>query len=355
MSDPSGDVLCDLSMLRSLEDSLKSEKSSVTTIAGLLDNALLKNDELRQILQSVGSFSVRFILQRFKTKFKSLCKISKASMSVVTILVMGKINPDKTRAAVKYAGCRYKRELLREVSSVSKSGEVPVLDMSFKMMVLSDLPGIAELLSTTGKADVDAHWKAMEDFVVGSICHVKDVKRKLEAATSVLEEYCGKQMVDTGDMLAGFNNLFDTCTSWLGSPIEGDFQKIQRFLKKCPESMQYAYADHISNPKNDGGRINELTMQWAEFEAMIQTVWESSRIKERVRSGFSEIVVPKAYDLPPSYAAAAAAASVVPPARTAKPVDGRLSKIDCDGCAKSFSASMRQIQKFEELRIPLPT
>ena len=97
-------------------------------------------------------------------------------------------------------------------------------------------------------------------------------------------------------------------------------------------------------------------MQWAEFEAMIQTVWESSLIKERVRSGFSEIVVPiyNAYDLPPSYAAAAAA-SVIPPARAAEPVDGRISKIDCDGCTKSFSASMRQIQKFEELRIPLPT
>ena len=52
VSNPSGDVLCDLSMLRSLEYSLKSEKSSVTTIACLLDNALLKNNELRQILES---------------------------------------------------------------------------------------------------------------------------------------------------------------------------------------------------------------------------------------------------------------------------------------------------------------
>ena len=353
--DPSGDVLCDLSMLRSLEDSLKSEKTSVTTIAGLLDNALLKNDELRQILQSVDKFSVRFILQRFKTKFKSLCKISKASMSVVTILVMGKINPDKTRAAVKYAGCRFKRELLREVTSVSKSGEVPVLDMSFKMMVLSDLPGIAELLSTTNKAAVDEHWKVLEDFVVGSMCVIKDVKKKLETATAVLEEYCGKQMADAGNMLAAFNNLFDICTSWLGSPIEGDFQKIQRFLKKCPESVQYAYADHISNPKNDGVRIDELSMHWAEFESMIQTVWESSMIKERVRSGFSEIVVPKTYDLPPSYAAAAASARPVPPARAAEPVIEHVGKIDCDECAKSFSPSMRQIQKFEEQRIPLPT
>ena len=169
----------------------------MTTIAGLLDNALLKNDELRQILQSVGKFCVRFILQRFKTKFKSLCKISKASMSVVTILVTGKINPDKTRAAVKYAGSRFKRELLRELTSVSKSGEVPALDVSFNMMVLTDLPGIAELLSTTGKADVDEHWKAMEDFVVGSICHVKDVKRKLEGVEAATVHSIGRVLWQT--------------------------------------------------------------------------------------------------------------------------------------------------------------
>ena len=50
----------------------------------------------------------------------------------------------------------------------------------------------------------------LEDFVVGSICRViiKDVKKKLEAAIAVLEEYCGKQMTDAGDMLAAFNNLF---------------------------------------------------------------------------------------------------------------------------------------------------
>ena len=84
------------------------------------------------------------------------------------------------------------------------------------------------------------------------------------------------------------------CTSWLGSEVEGDFQKIQRFLKKCPESVQNEYADHISQ-RNSGVRIDELTMQWTDFESLIQTVWESSMIKERVRSGFGrplDIVVP---------------------------------------------------------------
>jgi hypothetical protein len=66
VSDPSGDVLCDLSMLRSLEGSLVNEKTSVTTIAGLLDYALEKNVELRDILKSIGQFSVRFVLHKFQ-------------------------------------------------------------------------------------------------------------------------------------------------------------------------------------------------------------------------------------------------------------------------------------------------
>ena len=74
-------------MLRSLEGSLKNEKTSATTIAGLLDHALEKNAELRNILESIGHFSVRFVLQRFKNKFKSLHRISKTSMSVVTVLL----------------------------------------------------------------------------------------------------------------------------------------------------------------------------------------------------------------------------------------------------------------------------
>ena len=101
MSDPSGDVLCDLSMLRSLEGSLKNEKTSVTTIAGLLDYTLEKNAELRDILGSIEQFSVRFVLQKIKNKFKSLHRISKTSMSGGAVLLLVKLYPDKTRAAVK--------------------------------------------------------------------------------------------------------------------------------------------------------------------------------------------------------------------------------------------------------------
>ena len=86
-----GNVLYDLSTLRSLEEPLRNERSSITTIAGLalLDYALLKNEELVQIMESVSKYSMKFVLERFNNKFKPLFKISKASLSLVSILLVG--------------------------------------------------------------------------------------------------------------------------------------------------------------------------------------------------------------------------------------------------------------------------
>jgi hypothetical protein len=102
ISNPAGDVLCDLSMMRPLDDHLKNEKRSVTTVAGLLADTLEKNSELQKILVNSEQYSIKFVLQKFENKFKSLHKISMASLSVVKILVMDQLNPVKTKAAVKY-------------------------------------------------------------------------------------------------------------------------------------------------------------------------------------------------------------------------------------------------------------
>jgi len=72
----------------------------VTTVEGLLDNALTRHKALRDILESVGEFSVRFVMQRFKNKFGSMYKASKSTMSAVMILAMRGINQVKVRAAV---------------------------------------------------------------------------------------------------------------------------------------------------------------------------------------------------------------------------------------------------------------
>ena len=93
ISDPSGVVLWDISRLRSLESSLKNSKTSVTTLAlaGLLDYALLNHEGLRQVLEGVRHSFVWFVLKRFVSKFRSLYTISKASLSVISILLMGRL------------------------------------------------------------------------------------------------------------------------------------------------------------------------------------------------------------------------------------------------------------------------
>ena len=153
--DPAGDVLCDLSMLRPLDDHLRNEKRFVTIVADLLPDTLEKSSELRLVLANAQEYSAKFVLQRFENVFKSLNRILSASLSVIKILVMAELNLVKVKAAVKYVGSRFMRELVRAIPS--KSGSVPVLTSEFKVLVLSDLRGIAELLSTRDKAAVGGH------------------------------------------------------------------------------------------------------------------------------------------------------------------------------------------------------
>ena len=356
ISDPAGDVLCDLSMLRPLDDHLRNEKRSVTTVAGLLSDTLAKSSELRLILANAQEYSAKFVLQRFENVFKSLHKISSASLSVIKILVMAELNQVKVKAAVKYAGSRFVRELVREIPAASKSGSVPVLTSEFKVLVLSDLPGIAELLSTRDKTAVESHWRALEDFVSGVVCHVKDVRSKLQAAVVKLDAFSGKLMPDADTMLGSFNELFDVCSSWLGVAIENDYVKIQRFLKKVPESVKAEYAFHIS-AVHDGVRIDELTLEWEDFEGVIGTVWESSSVKAAVRAGLGlgrseeeqKISAPRSRPRENQRPAAAAAESA-----DSTPLSRAPSEVDCRDCKASFVPSRKQTEKFEMQGIQLP-
>ena len=319
ISDPAGDVVVDLSMMRLLEKSLRNEKNSTTTISALLENALARHADLRDILTGVGEYSTKFVLQRFKHRFKSLFRISKSSLSVVAILVMNMISETRAKAAVKYAGSRVLRQLLRDITSAEKSGSVPALDESLKLVSYYELPGSAELIGRSDSLKIEEHWAAIEAFVAASVCYVRDVQGKLSAAIKNLEAFCGDQIADAGVMLARYNKLFDVCTSWLGSPFEGPYLKIQRFLEKCPSVVQEEYAVFVS-PKYEGVRIDVLTMCWSEFEALIQSVWDAALIKSDVRSALGlgrsapapESIPPKRQSYRPD---AAAAAEPVSPAR----------------------------------------
>ena len=90
-------------MLRPLDDHLRNEKRSMTTVVGLLSATLENSCELRLILANTQEYHAKFVLQRFENVFKSLHKMSSASLSMIKVLVMAELNQVKVKAAVKYA------------------------------------------------------------------------------------------------------------------------------------------------------------------------------------------------------------------------------------------------------------
>ena len=139
------DLSMDLSMCLPLEKTLMNERHSVTTVEGLLDNALTRHKALRDILESVGEFSVRFVMQRFRNKFGSLYKASKSRMSAVMILAMREINQVTVRAAVKFAGSLELEQLLEAVPVTEGLGIVSLVGSSMKLKTVIGLPGIVPL------------------------------------------------------------------------------------------------------------------------------------------------------------------------------------------------------------------
>jgi hypothetical protein len=45
------------------------------------------------------------------------------------------------------------------------------------------------------------------------------------------------------------------------------------------------YAEYVSRP-HDGVRIEEISMEWDDFESIVHSVWESSSVKLKIRTGF---------------------------------------------------------------------
>ena len=216
ISDPAGDVVCDLSMCLPLEKTLMNERHSVTTVEGLLDNALTRHKALREILESVGEFSVRFVMQRFRNKFGSLYKASKSIMSAVMILAMREINQVTVRAAVKFAGSLELEQLLEAVLVTEGSGIVSVVGSSMKLKTVTELPGIVQLMENIDSDAADDHWAGIEAFVNAAMFYVKDVKQKLCEAKQKLESFDGSTYEDSNDMVAEYCHIFDVSRVGLG-------------------------------------------------------------------------------------------------------------------------------------------
>ena len=224
-----------------------------------------------------------------------------------------------------------------------------MLDASLKLKKFTELSGVVQLQAATCKDDIDTHWAAIEDFIGTHVMFEADVKGKLAKATENLEAFDASMGGDISDLLDNYCDLFDICTSWFGSEFENNFKKIQRFLHKCPSSVQKEYAEFVS-PKYDGMRIDELSMGWGDFDSLIRNAWGSASVKKSILSGFG---------LDDNQAGSGGKSKVqgmrIHNARPAPAADiANFANIDCDKCKKAFVPSSKQVEKFEQMQVPLP-
>ena len=368
ISDPAGDLMDDLSMCRPLEDKLKNSKASVTTVAGLLDHALEKHGSLRSVLKSADKYSLEFVVTKFKNKFRSLYHSSKATLSVVAILVMSRLKPAKSIAAAKYAVSVEQIPLIRAIPIARKSGSVPLVQASLKLMTLTALPGAKQLLARTDEGEIEEHWKAIEKLVEMVVGFVPDAKSKLAAAKANLNAFNGEQYADVEELLAAYNHLADICTSWFKGETESDYDKILRLLDACPKSVKFEYAEYIS-PKHDGESVDEMALTWEEFQELLRKVWTSARVKNQVRSDlgvdgseenpWKTVGSQSTTPTQPVYAAGWAgrtATGAGSAGSSASPDQDKVvpSEIVCQKCTTAFVPSMKQYEKLKENGIPLP-
>lgn len=289
ISDPAGDVVCDLALCMELETDLCNERLSVSTVHSLFDTAVTRHETLRKILTLVSEGqSCRFVIQKFKNVFGSLFKVSRSTMSLVSILAKARINNStlsKVKSAVKFAASRTLDVLMDAVPLAEKSGIVPAVGSIFKLEKLTDLPGIIQLLARSDQDGIEEHWSAIDSFVDAVIFFVSDKKLKLQEAEGNLSAFDGSHYVDCTEILADYNNLSDICTSWFGSEMKTDYDKIQSFLHRCPVIVQSQYAKHVSTPIN-GVSMDEFRMEWAEFENTLHVIWVSAFTELQVQMQF---------------------------------------------------------------------
>ena len=345
ISDPAGDLVCDLAMCLPLEGSLQNDRWSISTVHSLLDNALTRHESLRNILSLVDTGqSSKFVIKKFKNVFGSLYAASPSTMSLISILAKARISVTKVKAAIKFAGSRTLVSLLAAVPGIEKSGIIPALESDFKLMKFTDLPGITELRDKTAQIEIEEHWSAIDSFVDAVVYFAGDEKKKLSDSQDDLDNFTGIDYTDSTQILADYGSLFDICTSWFGSAVLNDYEKIQRFLTRCPGIVQLQYAKYISVP-HDGIRIDELEMAWDEFENILHEVWVSAFTEQQVRLQFGQITPSTGFQpIRPT----GNQRSIMHPQRSptnAVPDNLIDIAITCADCTKDFNYSVNQQQK----------
>jgi hypothetical protein len=283
ISDPAGNVIHDLSACVLLEDRLVNEKTSVATVQALYDHATHRHPQLKTILGSVSiGKSLKFAIDAFRNLFQSLFKPTKRTKAMVSILAASELSSSaaiKTKAAIKAAAAARFQDLSSLAINAAETGCIPVVDSALKTLTLTQLPGIAELQSYKNPVDIETHWAAIETFIVNAVCYVRFEKQELLSARNELQRFEASSATDKYETVALYEDLFDVCTSWFGAPIETDYDKIQRFVSKCPTIVRTEYANEITLIK-----LDELRMTWDGFQPVLSKVWEAAFSKQQLYS-----------------------------------------------------------------------
>jgi hypothetical protein len=282
ISDPAGNVMHDLSACAHLESKLVNEKISVATVQALFDHAVHRHPELLKIMGSVSKgHTLKFALLQFRNLFQSLFKPNRSTAAMISILAVAGMSPAaqiKVKTTIKVAASTPLDGLAAVAKGAAESGTIPVIRTDHKTMTLTELPGIRQLQSHSSPAEIERHWTAIETAVINSVCFVRFDKQEIAAARVRLSLFDAQNTEDKDLAIASYEELFDVCTNWFGKPIETDFDKVQRFVSKCPAIVKAEYVDTISNSK-----CNELEMSWDSFQPLLTQAWDTAFTKQRLR------------------------------------------------------------------------
>jgi hypothetical protein len=271
------DVVLDLAGAAGLEPGLYNERLQIATLNSLFSFYTTRSPSLLSPLDDVkdGS-SVECALEKFMREFASLVRMkSKSTEAVIKIIALSRINgslQSKVRSAVKIAAAS-SIELLKVLTVNAKSnGKMPTLESRFKLMTLTELPGMVQLQNSDSLAK-EEHWFQIGEFVSAVASYVGDRKSQLEIAKQKLNSFTGIEYSDCDLMLSDYETLWDICCDWFRGQIEIDFDKIQRLLQQCPLKVKVAYVKYMSDPAN---KCDDMQMSWDDFRTKLQTVWEIS-------------------------------------------------------------------------------
>ena len=271
------DVVLDLAGAAGLEPGLYNERLQIATLNSLFSFYTTRSPSLLSPLDDVKSgSSVESALEKFMREFASLVQMkSRSTEAVIKIIALSRINDSlqsKVRSAIKIAAASSLEQLKVLTMNAKFDGKMPTLESRFKLMKLTELPGMLQLKNSNSLAK-EEHWSQIGEFVCAVASYVGDRKSQLENAKRNLNGFTGVEYNDCDLMLSDYETLWDLCCDWFRGLIEIDFDKIQRLLQQCPLRVKTAYIAYMSDPVN---KCDDMLMSWDDFRTKLQIVWEIS-------------------------------------------------------------------------------